>query len=687
MEKITIDPTNHEQQLAYELVANTNSSFFLTGKAGTGKTTFLHNVQEMVKKQFITLAPTGVAAILAGGETIHSFFGLPLEVCNRETTGKMNQGRILSLIHADTIIIDEVSMVRCDIMDAIDRTMKILLRNNRPFGGKQMIFIGDMFQLPPVMKSGPEKELMTELYHTDNFFFYKSDAIKSMRLVKIEFRKVYRQEDPKFLRILENVRNNRVTSEDILRLNERVTTPSTDDGAIITLTSINKTADNINLKRLNEIEAEEFVYVGVVDKKFEEKRFPVEYELHLKVGAQVMFARNDKNKRWVNGTIGTISHLDKNKISVKLSSGETCDVDRCTWESFRYEYDKEEKKTKKELVGTFSQYPLRLAWAITIHKSQGMTFDKMLLDLSSGIFASGQFYVALSRVRFLEGLYLSKDVKPQYAHTSNEILSFANEFNDEQQIKNEIESGKAVFEALQQEDFDEVARQYLSLVEKTVQAHDIKESMQLAKRLLGIMICDEHLYGVVEDVPEYLFNSSNWEANFLGSILCLYSKRYEDALMLVDKALNQHHSYDEMYIKSRALTKLERYQEADQLHSQMAETFDMKYPDVKLVYSISILNELHIGDPGLSFMQLLVKLRPMYDIGIIAFRALMQLHGLTLNKQPDEDFELLDCFNSDVSEHEFGEKLKECRKEAPKVVSSLIKSINELKFEDNNSNE
>jgi hypothetical protein len=225
-----------------------------------------------------------VAAILAGGDTIHSFFGLPMEVCTLGTCGKMNEARILTLLHADTIIIDEVSMVRCDVMDAIDYTMRKTLRNNMPFGGKQMIFVGDMFQLPPVVKQGPEKDLLKDMYHTDDFFFYKSDAIKRMRLVKIEFQKVYRQEDEQFLHILENVRMNKVTPENIMHLNGRVHTPSEEDGAVITLASINKTADKINQQRLEEIDAEEFVYEGTVDGTFEEKRFPVELNLRLKVG-------------------------------------------------------------------------------------------------------------------------------------------------------------------------------------------------------------------------------------------------------------------------------------------------------------------------------------------------------------------------------------------------------------------
>ena len=214
MEHTQIDTQNQQQVLAYELIANTNSSFFLTGRAGTGKTTFLRKVQKMVDKQFITLAPTGVAAILAGGDTIHSFFGLPMEVCTPGTCGKLNEARILTLLHADTIIIDEVSMVRCDIVDAIDYTLRRALRTTQPFGGKQIIFVGDMFQLPPVVRQGAERELLHDIYQTDDFFFYKADAIKRMRLVKIEFQKVYRQDDDRqFLHILENVRMNKVTPE------------------------------------------------------------------------------------------------------------------------------------------------------------------------------------------------------------------------------------------------------------------------------------------------------------------------------------------------------------------------------------------------------------------------------------------------------------------------------------------
>ena len=680
MKKISIDPQNQEQQLAYELVANTNSSFFLTGRAGTGKTTFLHYVQTNVNKQFIVLAPTGIAAILAGGDTIHSFFGLPMDVCMPGTSGKMNESRILSLIHADVIIIDEVSMVRCDIMDAVDYNMRRIMKNNRPFGGKQMIFVGDMFQLPPVVKNGPEKDLLRDLYHTEDFFFYKSEAVRRMRLVKIEFKKVYRQEDPKFLHILENVRLNKVTPENIMHLNENVSVPSEKNGHVIVLASRNKTADDINHQKLAEIDAEEYVFEGTINGKFEEKRFPVEQELHLKVGAQVMFVRNDQLRRWANGTLGTVTKLSKDEISVTLENGNTYFVPCCTWESYRYEYNREERKIKKEMVGSFTQFPLKLAWAITIHKSQGMTFDKMYLDLSCGVFASGQLYVALSRVRSLEGLFLSRNIAPQYAHTSQEILDYASEYNDECQINNEIESGKAVYKALQENDDDEAARQYLLLVSKNVQSGDLKEALEQAKRFFEILVSDEHLYGTVDEIPESILHKNHWTTQFLSALFCLYAGKYEKSLFYADEVLKTHQCPEAMYIKSRALVKLERYQEADAINCQLANEFEMATPDAKILYMIAIVNEMYIGESGLEIMQKLVSVRSKYNNGILALRMLMKKHGLMLEKISDDDCELVDDFNSDVDSSVFLEKLITYRQKSPKSVACLIRQIRHQKF-------
>ena len=679
MENI-IDTQNKQQVMAYELIANTNSSFFLTGRAGTGKTTFLRNVQKTVGKQFITLAPTGVAAILAGGDTIHSFFGLPLDVCTPGTMGKMNEARILTLIHTDTIIIDEVSMVRCDIIDAIDYTMRKTLRSSLPFGGKQMVFVGDMFQLPPVSKRGVEQELMNDLYHTEDFFFYKADVFRRMRLVKIEFQKVYRQEDEGFLRILESIRLNKTTPEILMRLNERVCQPTKEDGTVITLASLNRTADTINQQRLSEIGSEEYTYEGTVQGKFEEKRFPVDKTLKLKLGAQVMFTRNDPNRRWANGTIGTVSKLAKDEIHVKVESGNTYTVPCCTWESYSYEYDKEERKMKKEKIGAFTQFPLRLAWAITVHKSQGMTFDKLYLDLSRGMFAAGQLYVALSRVRSLGGLFLSRSIIPQYAHTSREVLSYANGYNDEQVINSEIESGKAVYHLIAQNEYDAAAKQYLLLVQKKAANGDIKEAMQQTKRFLDTVICDEELYGCVNEVPEELTTADHWAPRFLVALLSLYACEYEQALAYVDSVLAQHQCQEALYVKSRCLAKLERYEEADAVNVLMGDVFDMSTPDTKVLYMIAMLNELHIGDNGLNLMQELIKAKPKYNKGILSLRYLMKRKGLALVKTSDEPRELVDDFNSDITEEEFAQKLLTAREKAPKAVEYLLRLIKKQVF-------
>ena len=679
MENI-IDTQNKQQVMAFELIANTNSSFFLTGRAGTGKTTFLRNVQKMVDKQFITLAPTGVAAILAGGDTIHSFFGLPMDVCTPGTMGKMSEARILTLIHTDTIIIDEVSMVRCDIIDAIDYTMRKTLRSSLPFGGKQVIFVGDMFQLPPVLKRGAEGELMNDLYHTDDYFFYKADVIKRMRLVKIEFQKVYRQEDEGFLHILENVRLNKTTPENLMHLNERVCLPTKEDGMVITLASLNRTADSINQKRLAEIESEEYTYEGTVTGKFEEKRFPVDLTLKLKVGAQVMFTRNDQQKRWANGTIGTVTKLSKDEIQVTTDGGNTYVVPSCSWESYNYEYDKEARKMKKELMGTFTQYPLRLAWAITVHKSQGMTFDKLYLDLSRGMFAAGQLYVALSRVRSLDGLFLSRPIIPQYAHTSREVLAYASGYNDEQVINSEIESGKAVYQLLHHHDYDEAAKQYLLLVQKKAEGGDIKEAMQQAKRFLDTVICDDELFGCVDEIPASLKEADHWAPKFLVALQSLYAGEYEQALEYVDSVLAQHQCQEALYVKSRCLAKMERYQEADAVNVLMGDVFDMSTPDCKVLYMIGMLNELHIGDPGLNLMQELIKARPKYNKGILSLRYLMKRKGLVLVKTSDDPRELVDDFNSDMPEEEFAQKLKTVREKAPKAVEYLLRLIRKQVF-------
>ena len=307
--------------------------------------------------------------------------------------------------------------------------------------------------------------------------------------------------------------------------------------------------------------------------------------------------------------------------------------------------------------------------------------------MSRGMFAAGQLYVALSRVRSLGGLFLSRPIIPQYAHTSREVLSYANGYNDEKLINNEIESGKAVCQLLNHHDYDEAAKQYLMLVQKKATAGDIKEAMQQAKRFLDTVICDEELYGCVEEIPEDLKESDHWAPKFLVALLSLYAGEYEQALEFVDNVLAQHQCQEALYVKSRCLAKLERYQEADAVNVLMGDVFDMSTPDTKVLYMIAMLNELHIGDPGLNLMQQLIAVKPQYQKGILSLRYLMKRKGLVLTETSDEPHELVSDFNSDMSDEDFAEKLSKASEKAPKAVSYLRRVIKKQEFDESNNEE
>lgn len=675
-----IDFQNPQQVYAYELIAHTNCSFFLTGRAGTGKTTFLQTVQQLVKKSFVTLAPTGIAALMVGGQTIHSFFGLPLQVCEPKTIGRIDIATINIIRHTDTFIIDEISMVRCDIVDAIDYNLRRVMNSNLPFGGKQVVFVGDMFQLPPVVMPGPEFELLQYIYNSKDFFFYKAYALKSMNLISVEFTKTYRQNDPKFLSILENVRRSQVTIDDLLLLNSRVGQIKEADDMVITLTSTNRVASKINQVRLDNIESTEFDYEGVIKDRFDEKKLPVDKVLKLKEGAQVMFTRNDPSQHWANGTLAKVTKLTSSSIIVLLENGKECSVPQCTWESFEYEYDRNLHKLTKVVTGTFTQYPLKLAWAITIHKSQGATFEKMSLDLSQRIFADGQLYVALSRVRSLNGLFLSQYISPSDVRTNVEILRNACNYNNVDMIQKEIESGKAVYELLQNDQFDEAGGQYLQLVLKHAEAGEIKDAMQMAKRYLDTVVCDEELLGCIDHVPEMLKSADHWAPQFLVALLSLYGQEYEQGLAYVDRVLAQHQCQEAMYVKSRCLERLGRYEEADAMNAQMADRVDLTTPDAKVLYAMAMLNERHIGDPALPIIQQLVDAKPKYLKGVVAMRSIMLRHNYKL--EPEEGNEIVDLFNSDLDDASFATQLAEERKQSPKSYSVLIRKLKKMSFDE-----
>jgi hypothetical protein len=429
MEKNTTIEKNEMFELAYRFVTETGENIFLTGKAGTGKTTFLKYLKLHCTKNMIVAAPTGVAAINAGGVTLHSLFQLPfhpfLPTANNkeELLKKMkyNNQRLQLLRKMEVLVIDEISMVRCDVMDAIDTLLKSVRRNyHTPFGGVQLLCIGDLHQLPPVAQNH-EWNILQEYYASP--FFFDSLAVKEQQPVLIELNKIYRQKEQSFVDLLNNVRTNNMGEDDFEMLHERYIAgfrPGYDEN-YITLTSHNNQANIINNSEIEKLLAPPFIYKAEVENDFPESMYPADPALLLKVGAQVMFLKNDPvEKRYFNGKIGVVTKLEAEKIIVECD-GMEINVSQDTWENSKYNLNRADGKLEQQVVGAFTQYPLRLAWAITIHKSQGLTFDKVMIDAASA-FSSGQVYVALSRCTSLGGIVLLNKI-PQAAIKDNEQVN------------------------------------------------------------------------------------------------------------------------------------------------------------------------------------------------------------------------------------------------------------------------
>ena len=673
-----IDKNNKQQLQAYELINTTNSSFFLTGKAGTGKTTFLQTVQKEIDKNFIVLAPTGIAAMLAGGETIHSFFGLPLQICTPKTMGNINRSKISIIKRVDTIIIDEVSMVRCDIIDAIDYTLRCVMRNSLPFGGKQMVFVGDLFQLPPVLRK-EEAEIMDDLYNTMSPFFFKARALKRLSLPCIEFIKVYRQKDDVFLSILDSIRFNKASYAELSEINRCVGRTIPTDERIITLCTRNDEASKINMAKLNLIDSEEFCFEAKIDGDIKlDSNLPAERKLTLKSGAQVIFVRNDISRRWVNGTIGTISKISDEEINVVTESGEY-KVSPVSWESYKYEYNSKEKKIVKTLVGTYTQYPLKLSWAITIHKSQGMTFDKMILDLSRGIFSKGQLYVALSRVRSLDGLFLIKPVSFGHIGTSEEVIEFANRFNDDSTIHNEINGGKCLYESLRSKNWDEFAKTSLKLSLSFVEKGDWKSAARYISQMFNAMVSDEHMLNCLEHYNVPAPKVRNILVDYVYAALYLYSGKYEQAIYHADRVHFIRECNDVLFIKARALTLLGKYKEADEVNIDLVKALDGEF-DAKTYYEVALLNEIQLEDPGLEIMQSVVSNRPEYEISILKLRFLIKKNGIVLNVPDDNENELITLYNSDIPDEELKNRLKSFQLNNKESYKEFVKYISKYKF-------
>lgn len=447
---------NREFKLAEQFVNETNTSIFLTGKAGTGKTTFLRHIVHTTPKKSIVVAPTGVAAIHAKGSTIHSMFGLPLKsfipvndpVDHNFTNNPSSLARHFRyrkdkrklFQELELLIIDEISMVRADLLDAIDLALRYVRRNSEPFGGVQVLAIGDLFQLSPVVRSVEWDNLRA---YYDQPYFHSSLAWKNLDAITLELQKVYRQKNDAFLSILNRIRIGATEMEDINKLNKRMISEAkaADLPETIVLTTHNATAKKINRERLLELEGDSYYFKADVSGDFSESAFPVDPEIVLVKGAQVMFVRNDtESGRYFNGKIGRVEVVKKDKITVRCGGQETIDVDKITWENFRYKMD-DEGDIEQTKIGSFEQYPLRLAWAITVHKSQGLTFDRMVLDISKS-FAPGQVYVALSRCRTLEGLYLKSPLRMQNIMVDRSIVDFYRSGIRNGDLKNVLEHGR-----------------------------------------------------------------------------------------------------------------------------------------------------------------------------------------------------------------------------------------------------
>lgn len=470
---VNLSSDNTLFSLASDAVNFTGCNIFLTGKAGTGKTTFLKYIRQHSHKNTVVVAPTGVAAINAGGVTMHSFFQLPfipylpdkkysegsIESVDRHSLIKnirFSKEKIELLRELDLLIIDEVSMLRADMLDAMDEILRHYRnRGNAPFGGMQVLFIGDLFQLPPVVTDN-EWNRMKE--HYESPFFFSAKVLEQNPPLHIELKKIYRQSDERFISLLNNIRNNEMGEEDFELLEKRMTSPppapspqerGNSPRDCITLTTHNYMADAINQKELKKLKGKTFHFEGALSGNFSEKALPTELKLELKEGAQIMFVKNDSNvaKRYFNGKLAIVKSVSQDSIVVTFTdNNEDLKLEKEKWKSVRYALNKESGKVEEEELGSFTQYPIRLAWAITIHKSQGLTFDNAVIDAGKS-FAAGQVYVALSRCRTLEGMHLLSKITPGSVKNDDRIIEFAKRENAENEIKNIVSVEKPKYAA------------------------------------------------------------------------------------------------------------------------------------------------------------------------------------------------------------------------------------------------
>lgn len=580
-----LDTNNKEFQDALQLITHTRQSVFLTGKAGTGKSTFLKYICNHTKKKYVVLAPTGIAAINAGGVTLHSFFKLPFRpMLPDDPDLSLSHGRIFEffkypkekrkiIAEVDLIIIDEISMVRADIIDCVDRILRVYSGNMRlPFGGKQLLFVGDVFQLEPVVPSD-QKEILSLFYASP--FFFSARVFKDINLVPIELQKVYRQTDSVFINILDRIRNNAARKQELDTLNGRYFPsfePQNED-MYITLATRRDQVDFINEKKLAELPGEEYVSVGKIEGDFPESSLPTQLNLSIKEQAQVIFIDNDYERRWVNGTIGMVSGIDENgNVYVLLESGVEHLVEPTSWRNYKYKYNEKEKRIEEEIVGTFEQLPIRLAWAITVHKSQGLTFSRVVVDLTGGVFAGGQTYVALSRCTSLEGLVLKSKISSRDIFIRKEIVEFSQIFNNQALIEKSIKESEAELQygraaqGFRQGNMKEAVEAFAAAVSKRNELDNpmVQRLLRLKLQALNsqkaqIKALREELHSLRETQKEYAH-----EYYLMGNECITKAHDANAAIRCFDKALNLNPNYVEAWVR-KGITLLDIGEDYDAL--------------------------------------------------------------------------------------------------------------------------
>ncbi len=638
---MTIDKENVQFKNVMDLIQFTNHSIFLTGKAGTGKSTFLKYICENTEKKHVVLAPTGIAAINVGGVTLHSFFKLPFHPLTPDDIQygsntklraflKYNREHVKLIKSLELIIIDEISMVRADIIDFIDRILRVYSGNMRvPFGGKQMLLVGDVFQLEPVVTKD-ERNILNRFYQTS--YFFSARVFQQMHLVSVELSQVYRQSDKVFISLLDHIRRDKVSDADLQLLNMRVDqSVNTDENTAwndeftITLATRRDVVDYINKRNLDALDGEALVFQGEINGDFPVNSLPTSMELELKVGAQIIFIKNDQERQWVNGTLGVIEGFSENGdcMYVITDEGDSLNVFRTQWENVKYVYNEKEKKIEEELLGTFVQFPVKLAWAITIHKSQGITFNKVNIDLTGGTFAGGQTYVALSRCRSLEGIKLKRGVSRGDVFVNRHVMKFAETFNNDMALKNALKLAEAditykdAVEMFDKRHFQE----FLDLFYKAIHIrYDIEkpEIKRFIRKKLNVINSIEHeidaLKKLLDDKNKTISKKDRQLADLAKEYVqmgdeCVLLDSMDAAVANYDKAIKIHPKNTDAYIgKARVMINQHNLRKALSL---VNKALDMSPALFKALYwKAKILFEMQNFDDAISALERCTSLKP-----------------------------------------------------------------------------